>query len=127
MELNSFALDEHRLERLNTQAVQSRRTIQQHRVLLNDFVENIPHDAFFVSNNDIRRAELNEPLEPVIAVDDAAIEIVKITRRETAAVQRDKGPQIRRNHRNDGEDHPLGTIAAVLEGREHLQSLREFL
>ena len=42
MELNRLALDEHRLERLDPQAVQRRRAVQEHRVLANHLFENIP-------------------------------------------------------------------------------------
>ena len=43
MQLNSLTLNQLRLERLNTQTVQGRCTVQQHRVLGNDLFENIPH------------------------------------------------------------------------------------
>ena len=42
MQLNRLALDEHRLEGLNTQSVQGRGAIEQHRVLANHFLENVP-------------------------------------------------------------------------------------
>ena len=43
VELDSPAVDEHRLERLNTQSVQGRRTVQQHGVVFYDFFEHVPH------------------------------------------------------------------------------------
>ena len=43
MQLNSLTLNQLRLERLNTQTVQGRCTVQQHRMLGNDLFENIPH------------------------------------------------------------------------------------
>ena len=36
------AFHQHRLESLNAQTVQRRRTVQQHRVLLDDFFQNVP-------------------------------------------------------------------------------------
>ena len=47
MQLNRLAFDQHRLKCLNTQAVQGRRTVQQHRMFADHFFENIPHDRLF--------------------------------------------------------------------------------
>ena len=44
MDLDGFALDQLRLERLDTQTVQGRRPVQQHRVLGDDLFQHIPHD-----------------------------------------------------------------------------------
>ena len=43
--LDRLALDEQRLERLDAQAVQRRRAVQQHRVLVDDLLEHVPHLA----------------------------------------------------------------------------------
>ena len=43
MELDGLALDEHRLERLDAEAVQRRRAVQEHRVLADHLVEDVPH------------------------------------------------------------------------------------
>ena len=50
-------------------------------------------------------------LEAIIAIDDAAIEIVEIGCCKTPAVQRNHGAKIWRNDRDDIEDHPLGADA----------------
>src|SRR6266851_2851186 len=39
---DGFAFDEHRLERLNAEAVQRRRAVQQHGMFANDILENVP-------------------------------------------------------------------------------------
>ena len=44
--------------------------------------------ALFVADDDVRRAQFDQPLQAVVAVDDAAIEIVEIRGREAAAVER---------------------------------------
>ena len=41
--LDGLSFDEHRLESLNTKAVQRRSAVEQNGVVLNDFLENIPH------------------------------------------------------------------------------------
>ena len=45
MELNRLALDQLRLEGLDTEAVQGWCTVQQHRVLGDDLLQHIPHDG----------------------------------------------------------------------------------
>ena len=42
MQLDGLAFDEHRLERLDAQTVQRRRAVQQHRMLADDLVEDVP-------------------------------------------------------------------------------------
>src|SRR5579862_175783 len=42
MQLNRFAFDQHRLERLDTESMQGGRAIEQDRMLADDVVENIP-------------------------------------------------------------------------------------
>ena len=66
-------------------------------------------------------------LQTVVAVDDAAIEIVEIRRREAATVERHERTQIRRDHRDDRQHHPLGLVAALAERLDDLQALRDLL
>ena len=61
--------------------------------------------------------------KPVVAVDDAAIEIVQIGSGEAAAVQRHQRAQLRRQHRKHIQNHPFGLVAALAERFEHLQAL----
>ena len=75
-------------------------------------VDRFLQHALLVAENDFRRAVRDELLQPVVAVDDAAIEIVQIGRGEAAAVERNERTQIRRNHRDDVQDHPLRPCCA---------------
>ncbi len=43
--LDGLALDEHRLEGLDAEAMQGWGTIQQHRMVLDDFLKDVPHDG----------------------------------------------------------------------------------
>ena len=45
VDLDRLALDQHRLERLNSQAVQRWRAVQQDRVILDHAIEDVPHDS----------------------------------------------------------------------------------
>src|SRR5205823_2084346 len=60
--------------------------------------------ALLVPKDDLGSAMDDELLEAVVAVDDPSIEVVQIRRREAAAIQRDQGTEVRRNHRNHVED-----------------------
>src|SRR5208283_1733556 len=79
--------------------------------------------ALFVADDDIRRAKFHELLQPVVAVDDAAIEVVEIGGGEAAAIERHKRTQFGREDGDDIENHPLGLVAALAEGFENLQAL----
>jgi hypothetical protein len=48
MKLDRLAFDQDRLERLDAQAVQRRRAVQQHRMLADDLVEDIPDFRLFL-------------------------------------------------------------------------------
>jgi len=88
---------------------------------VNGFLEH----ALFVAHDDVRRAEFHELLQPVVAVDDAAIEIVKVRGRKAAAIQRHERTQFRRKNRNHVQNHPLRLVAALAEGFENLKALGE--
>ena len=48
MKLDRLAFDQHRLERLNAEAVQRRRAVQHHRMLADDLVEDVPDLRLFL-------------------------------------------------------------------------------
>ena len=232
MDPDGLAFDEHRLERLDAQAMQRRRAVQQDRVLLDDFLEDVPHlglllldhllrlldgrhqpalfelvvderleqlerhllrqpalvqlqlrpddddrtarvvdalaeqvlteppllalqrvgqrlqrtvvraaqhaaaaavveqridrflkHALLVADDDVGRLQLDELLQPVVPVDDAAIQIVQVRGREAAAVERDERTQLRRNDRDDVQDHPLGLVRRLAERVDDLEAL----
>jgi hypothetical protein len=51
-------------------------------------VDGFLQHAFLVSNDDIRRLEHEQVLKPVVTVDHATIEIVKVGGSETSTFQR---------------------------------------
>ena len=79
--------------------------------------------ALFVANDNVWRAQLHELLEPVVAVDDAAIEVVEIGSGEAAAIERHQRAQLRRKNRDHVQNHPFGLVAALAEGFQNLQAL----
>ncbi len=88
-------------------------------------VDGLLKHPFFVSDDDFRGAQLEELLQPVVAVDDAPVQIVQVGRREAAAVERHEGPQLRRDDRNHVEDHPLRLVPRLAEGVDDLEPLGE--
>src|SRR5665213_2619908 len=236
MKLNRLALDQGRLERLNTQTMQGRRAVQQHRMLADHFFQNVPdlgalflhrslrrldgageaiefelgvdegleqlqrhflrqaalmqlqfradddhraagiidplaeqilteaallalqhvgqrlqrplvdagddaaaaaiveqrvhrllQHALFVAHDDVGRPQFHQPLQTIVAVDDAAIEIVQIGGRKAAAIQRHQRPQLRRNHRHHVENHPFRPAVRFHKGFDQLQPLHQLL
>ena len=78
-------------------------------------------------NDHIGCLQLHQIPQAIIAVDDAAIEVVEVGGRETTALERDQRAQVRRDHGQHFEDHPLRTALRVDEALNDLQALRELL
>ncbi len=90
-------------------------------------VDRLLQHAALVPDDDLRSVELEQALQAVVAVDDAAVEVVEIARREAAAVERNERAEIRRQDRDHRQHHPLRAVAALAEGLDHLQALRVLL
>ncbi len=73
------------------------------------------------------RLQIHEALQPIVPVDDAAVEIVQVGGGEAAAVERHQGSQLGRNDRDDLQDHPVRLVARLQEGLHHLQPLDRLL
>ena len=86
-------------------------------------VDGLLQHALLVVDDDLGRAEVEQPLEAVVAVDDPAVQVVEVGRGEPAAVELDHRAQVRRDDRDGVEDHPLGTVLGRLERRDDLQPL----
>ena len=88
MDADGVAFDQHRLERLDAHAVQRRRTIEQHRMVLDDLFENIPDLivlAFEHLLGRLDRVGVAEFLEP--ANDERLEQFQRDLLRQTALVQ----------------------------------------
>ena len=88
-------------------------------------VDGFLQHALFVAHDHVGRVQLDQLLQPVVAVDDAAIEIVQIGGGEAAAIERHQRTQLRRNHREHVENHPLRLVAGLAERFDHAQALGE--
>src|SRR5690606_37181231 len=77
------------------------------------------------ADDDARRLEFDQPLQAVVAVDDAAVQVVEVRGGEAAAIERNQRTQVRRNDRDDLHDHPFGAVAAVEEVLDDLEALQQ--
>ena len=76
-----------------------------------------------VPDDHIRSAELEQPAQPVVPVDDLPVELVQIARREPSAVERHQRPQVGGDDRDDIHDHPLRQVPRLPERIHDLEAL----
>src|SRR5580704_7439706 len=79
--------------------------------------------ALLVADNHIGRVQLHQLLEPVVAVDHPAIEVVQVRGGEATAIERHQWSQLRRKNRNHIKNHPLGLVAAFAKRLKNLEPL----
>ena len=76
-------------------------------------VDGLLQHALLVAQNHLRRLDLDQAFEAVVADDDAAVEVVQIRRGETAAVERNERAQLGRDDGDHLQHHPLGFVQPV--------------
>ena len=86
-------------------------------------VHRLLEHTLLVADDDVRGIELHQPLQAVVAVDNAAVQVVQVGRGKASAVQLHHGPDLRRDDGQHIDDHPLRLVAAEAEGIHHLQPL----
>ena len=57
MQLDGLTFDQHRLERLDAQAMQRRRAVEHHRMFADHLFEDVPHDRLFAFDHALRRLD----------------------------------------------------------------------
>src|SRR5580698_1317821 len=70
-------------------------------------VDGFLEHALFVAHDDFGSVQVHQLLQPVVTVDDAAIEIVQVGGGEATAIEWNEGAKLRGNDRDDVEDHPV--------------------
>ena len=86
-------------------------------------VDGLLQHALLVVDDDLRRAQVEQPLEAVVPVDHAAVEIVEVGGGEPAAVELHHRAELRRDHRHGLEDHPLRLVLRLDERLDDLEPL----
>ena len=86
-------------------------------------VDGLLQHALLVVDDDLGRPEVEQALQPVVAVDHPAVEVVQVGGGEAATVELDHRAQLGRDHRHDVEDHgprvvgPAPVLVTAVEGR----------
>ena len=93
--------------------------------VVNKGVHCLLQHPLFVADDDVRRIQFHQTLQTVVAVDNPAIQIVQVRGCKPAAIQLHHGAQLRRNHRQHINDHPLRLVAGQAEGIHYLQPLND--
>jgi hypothetical protein len=86
-------------------------------------VNGLLQHPLLVVDDDLRRTQVDEPLEPVVPVDHPAVEIVEVRRRKPATVELHHGTQVWRDHRHAVQHHSHRVVAGDLESRDNLKAL----
>src|SRR4051794_33849672 len=86
-------------------------------------VDGLLQHPLLVVDDDLGGAEVEQPLEAVVPVDHAPVEVVQVARGEAAAVELDHRAELRRGHRDRLEDHPLRPVLGLDERLDDLQAL----
>ena len=80
-------------------------------------VDGLLQHALLVVDDDLGSTEVEQALQPVVAVDHAAVEVVQVGGREAATVELHHRAQLGRDHRHDVEDHRPRVVGAAARGR----------
>src|ERR1700677_3437896 len=86
-------------------------------------VDRLLQHPLLVVDDDLGRAEVDQPLEPVVAVDHTAVQVVQVAGGEAATVKLNHRAQFRRDHRDGVEHHAHRRVAGHLERRDDLHTL----
>jgi peptidoglycan/xylan/chitin deacetylase (PgdA/CDA1 family) len=85
--------------------------IAKHAQVLHDFIQRVDgllEHPLLVVDDDLGRPEVQQPLESVVAVDDPAVQVVEVGRREATTVELHHRAQVRGDHRDGVEHHAEG-------------------
>src|SRR5690606_3369757 len=86
-------------------------------------VDGLLQHPLLVVDDDLGSTEVDQTTKTVVAVDDAAVQVVQVTGREAATVELHHRTQLRRDHRDDIQHHGGRAHAGLQEGADDLQTL----
>ena len=76
----------------------------------------------FVTNDDIRSFKFKETIKAIIAIDDAAIKVIKVGGSKATAIELNHRAQFGRNDGDNGKNHPFGLITGFAEGLDDFEA-----
>ena len=79
----------------------------------------------FISNDDIRCIQFQHSFQTVVTVDDTAIQIVQVRCCVPTAIEHNHRAEIRRDNRNNIQNHPFRTVAGEAECLYNFQTLEQ--
>ena len=74
--------------------------------IIDQGIHSLLQHAFLVADDDVRCTEIQQTLQAVVTVDDTTIQIIEVGRRKTTTIKLYHRAQLRRNNRNNIQDHP---------------------
>src|SRR5690606_12370516 len=108
VKLDRLALDQDRLERLDAEAVQRRRTVEQHRMLADDLIEDIPDFRLLLLDQLLRLLDGGrKALGVETGVDERLEQLERHLLRQAALVQLELGA--------GDDDRAAGIVDALAE------------
>lgn len=87
--------------------------------IINQGIDRLLEHTLLIADNNFRRMQFNQALQPIIAIDHPSIQIVQITGRKSSTIKLYHRPQIRWNHRQHGQDHPCRVVATLAKALDH--------
>ena len=93
--------------------------------VVNQSIDCFLQHPLFVPDNDVRCIQFQHPLQPVVPVDDTAVQIIQVGGCIPSAVQHNHRTNVRRNNRNNVQNHPFRTVAGLPEGFHDFQPLQQ--
>ena len=86
-------------------------------------VDGLLEHPLLVVDDDLGRAEVEQSLQPVVAVDHAAVQVVQVGGGEPATVELDHRAQVRRDDRDGVQHHAERRVLGRLERGDHAEAL----
>jgi hypothetical protein len=86
-------------------------------------VNRLLEHPLLVVDDDFWRTEVDETLQPIVAINHSAVEVVHVRGGKPATIELDHGTKIRRDHRHSFKDHSGGIVLPISEWLNDLEAL----
>jgi len=93
--------------------------------VVEESIDSFLQHALFVAHDYVRRMQLDQLFQAIVAIDDAAIQVIQIAGGKSSAIERHQRTQLRRNHRNHIQNHPLRLVPGLAKTLGDAQALGE--
>lgn len=90
--------------------------------VIDEGVDGLLEHTLFIANDNIWSLEFEKAIKAIIAINDAAIEVVEIGSGESAAVELNHRAQFWGDNGDNVHNHPFGAIAGFAEGFDDFES-----